>query len=175
MTGTGSATAPDTDRRPATSNPFFSASELPYGLPPFARIRHEHFRPAFERGIAEQLAEVAAVGADSDPPTFENTVAALERSGAVLRRVSAVFFNKANADTDEATQELEAEIVPRLAAHEDAVLLDPALFARLETLHEARAGLGLDGEQLRLLERHHAARVRAGARLAPSSSAGCGS
>ncbi|WEB41298.1 M3 family metallopeptidase [Streptomyces yunnanensis] len=167
MTGTGSATAPDPDRRPATSNPFFSASELPYGLPPFARIRHEHFRPAFERGIAQQLAEVAAVGADSEPPTFENTVAALERSGAVLRRVSAVFFNKANADTDEATQELEAEIVPRLAAHEDAVLLDPALFARLETLYEARAGLGLDGEQLRLLERHHAARVRAGARLGP--------
>ncbi|MFJ5675254.1 M3 family metallopeptidase [Streptomyces sp. NPDC093097] len=149
-------------------NPFFSASELPYELPPFARIRDEHFRPAFERGIAEQLAEVAAIGGAPEPPTFENTAEALERSGAVLRRVSAVFFNKANADTDEATQELEAEIVPRLAAHEDALLLDPALFARLETLYEGRAGLGLDGERLRLLERLHTARVRAGARLGPA-------
>ncbi|MFE6689736.1 M3 family metallopeptidase [Streptomyces sp. NPDC057743] len=167
----GSATASDAAGRhpdPAPPNPFFSTSELPYGLPPFARIHHEHFRPAFERGIAEQLAEVAAIGAAPGPPTFENTVEALERSGAVLRRVSAVFFNKANADTDAATQELEAEIVPRLAAHEDALLLDPALFARLEALHEARATLGLDGEQLRLLERLYAARVRAGARLGPA-------
>ncbi|MFB6534126.1 M3 family metallopeptidase [Streptomyces noursei] len=152
----------------AASNPFFTASELPYGLPPFARIRHEHFRPAFERGVDEQLAEVAAIGASPDPPTFENTVVALERSGAVLRRVSAVFFNKANADADRATQELEAEIVPRLAAHEDALLLDPALFARLAALHDGRDGLGLDEEQARLLTRHHGARVRAGARLAPA-------
>ncbi|WP_107116277.1 M3 family metallopeptidase [Streptomyces sp. NRRL F-4489] len=148
-------------------NPFFSGSELPYGLPPFERIRHEHFRPAFERGMAEQLAEVAAIGADPAPPTFENTVEALERCGAVLRRVAAVFFNKAHADTDEATQALEAEIVPRLAAHEDAVLMDPAVFARLEELYGRRERLGLDGERLRLLERHHTARVRAGARLAP--------
>ncbi|MFF0624594.1 M3 family metallopeptidase [Streptomyces sp. NPDC004296] len=151
----------------AAPNPFFSPSELPYGLPPFARIRHEHLLPAFERGITEQLAEVAAIGASPDPPTFENTVVALERSGAVLQRVCAVFFNKANADTDEATGELEAEIVPRLAAHGDALLLDPALFARLEALHGGRDGLGLDGEQLRLLARHHTARVRAGARLNP--------
>ncbi|GGU71636.1 peptidyl-dipeptidase Dcp [Streptomyces albospinus] len=152
---------------PALSNPFFTPSELPYELPPFARIRHEHFLPAFERGMADQLAEIAAIGGSGAPPTFENTVEALERSGAVLYRASRVFFNKANADTDGATQELEAEIVPRLAAHEDAVLLDPALFARLEALHEQRDRLGLDGEQRRLLERHHALRVRAGARLAP--------
>lgn len=120
--------APGAGSRPGEdpgANPFFRASELPYGLPPFARIRHEHFRPAFERGMAEQLAEVAAIGADPEPPTFENTVEALERSGAVLRRVAAVFFNKANADTDDATQALEAEIVPRLAAHEDAVPARP--------------------------------------------------
>ncbi|MGV4930034.1 M3 family metallopeptidase [Streptomyces sp. BHT-5-2] len=167
MTSAKSSETSPSEATAAGSNPFFSASELPYGLPPFARIRHEHFLPAFERGIAEQLAEVAAIGDRPEPPTFENTVVALERSGAVLRRVSAVFFNKTNADTDEATQELEAEIVPRLAAHEDALLLDPALFARLEALHEGRAGLGLDGEQQRLLERRHAERVRAGARLGP--------
>ncbi|WP_246102375.1 M3 family metallopeptidase [Streptomyces piniterrae] len=150
-----------------TSNPFFKASDLPYELPPFARIRQEHFLPAFERGMSEQLAEVAEIGARAAPPTFENTVEALERSGALLRRVGLVFHNKSSSDTDAAFQELEAEIAPRLAAHEDALLLDTALFARLDALFERSDQLSLDSEQLRLLERHHTRRVRAGARLAP--------
>ncbi len=150
-----------------TSNPFFAPSDLPYELPPFARIRNEHFLPAFVRGMDEQLAEVAAISAGAGPATFENTVEALERSGAVLDRVSRVFFNKAACDTDDEIQALEAEITPRLAAHDDALLLDPALFARLDALHERREQLGLDAEQLMLLERHHTRRVRAGARLAP--------
>ncbi|WP_329401137.1 M3 family metallopeptidase [Streptomyces lydicus] len=149
------------------ANPFFEPSDLPYALPPFARIRHEHYLPAFERGMAEQREEIAAIGSRTEPPTFENTVEALERSGAVLGRVSRVFFNKAGADTDDALQALEAELAPRLAAHDDALLLDPALFARLDALHEAREDLALDPEQVRVLERHHTLRVRAGARLAP--------
>ncbi|MFD8328467.1 M3 family metallopeptidase [Streptomyces lydicus] len=149
------------------ANPFFEPSDLPYALPPFARIRHEHYLPAFERGMAEQREEIAAIGSGTEPPTFENTVEALERSGAVLGRVSRVFFNKAGADTDDALQALEAELAPRLAAHDDALLLDPALFARLDALHEAREDLALDPEQVRVLERHHTLRVRAGARLAP--------
>ncbi|WP_078970108.1 M3 family metallopeptidase [Streptomyces natalensis] len=150
-----------------TSNPFFQPSELPYELPPFARIRQEHFLPAFERGMSEQLAEVAAIGAATEPPTFENTVEALERSGAVLGRVRRVFSNKASSDTDAAFQAIEAEIAPRLAAHDDALLLDPALFARLDALHARREQLGLDEEQSRVLERHHTLRIRAGARLTP--------
>ncbi|MFE7786124.1 M3 family metallopeptidase [Streptomyces nigrescens] len=150
-----------------TSNPFFEPSDLPYELPPFARIRNDHFLPAFTRGMADQLAEVAAIGACAGPPTFENTVEALERSGAVLGRVCRVFSNKAASDTDEEIQALEVEITPRLAAHEDLLLLDSALFGRLDALHAQREQLGLDGEQLRLLERHHTLRVRAGARLAP--------
>ncbi|MFF8900303.1 M3 family metallopeptidase [Streptomyces lydicus] len=149
------------------ANPFFEPSDLPYALPPFARIRHEHYLPAFERGMAEQREEIAAIGSRTEPPTFENTVEALERSGAVLGRVSRVFFNKAGSDTDDALQALEAELAPRLAAHDDALLLDPALFARLDALHEAREDLALDPEQVRVLERHHTLRVRAGARLAP--------
>ncbi|MFI0216187.1 M3 family metallopeptidase [Streptomyces lydicus] len=149
------------------ANPFFEPSDLPYALPPFARIRHEHYRPAFERGMAEQREEIAAIGSRTAPPTFENTVEALERSGAVLGRVSRVFFNKAGSDTDDALQALEAELAPRLAAHDDALLLDPALFARLDALYEAREDLALDPEQVRVLERHHTLRVRAGARLAP--------
>ncbi|MFI9048513.1 M3 family metallopeptidase [Streptomyces sp. NPDC053427] len=150
-----------------TVNPFFQPSELPYELPPFARIRHEHYLPAFARGMSEQLAEVGAIGACTDPVTFENTVEALERSGAVLGRVHRVFFNKTASDTDDALQAVEAEIAPRLAAHEDALLLDPALFARLDALHGQRHHIGLDAEQVRVLERHHTARVRAGARLGP--------
>ncbi|MGY5125018.1 M3 family metallopeptidase [Streptomyces nigrescens] len=149
------------------SNPFFEPSDLPYELPPFARIRNDHFLPAFTRGMADQLAEVAAIGACAGPATFENTVEALERSGAVLGRVRRVFFNKVASDTDEEIQALEVELTPRLAAHDDMLLLDAALFDRLDTLHEQREQLGLDGEQLRLLERHHTRRVRAGARLAP--------
>ncbi|MET7798876.1 M3 family metallopeptidase [Streptomyces decoyicus] len=150
-----------------TSNPFFEPSDLPYELPPFARIRNDHFPPAFARGMADQLDEVAAIGACAEPATFENTVEALERSGAVLGRVCRVFFNKAATDTDEEIQALEVEIAPLLAAHDDALLLDSVLFARLDTLFEQRGQLGLGTEQLRLLERHHTHRVRAGARLGP--------
>lgn len=150
-----------------TSNPFFEPSDLPYELPPFTRIRNDHFLPAFTRGMADQLAEVAAIGAAAEPATFENTVEALERSGAVLGRVCRVFFNKVQSDTDEEVQALEVEITPRLAAHADMLLLDPALFGRLDALYGQRERLGLDGEQLRLLERHHTDRVRAGAQLAP--------
>ncbi|MFD3417896.1 M3 family metallopeptidase [Streptomyces decoyicus] len=150
-----------------TSNPFFEPSDLPYELPPFARIRNDHFRPAFARGMADQLDEVVAIGACAEPATFENTVEALERSGTVLGRVCRVFFNKAATDTDEEIQALEVEIAPLLAAHDDALLLDSALFARLDTLFEQRGQLGLDTEQLQLLERHHTHRVRAGARLGP--------
>ncbi|MFF0294833.1 M3 family metallopeptidase [Kitasatospora sp. NPDC004614] len=148
-----------------SDNPFFSPSTLVFELPPFAEIREEHYRPAFERGMADQLAEVAAIVADPEPPTFDNTVVALERSGAVLRRVSVVFENQDSSDTTPGVQALDAEISPRLAAHSDAIHLDAALFARIDTLHRTRHELSLDAESLRLLERHHTAFVRAGARL----------
>ncbi|MFJ6215282.1 M3 family metallopeptidase [Streptomyces sp. NPDC092296] len=148
-----------------THNPFFSPSTLPYELPPFADIRDEHYQPAFERGMAEQLAEIEAIAAATEPPTFENTVVALERSGTLLRRVESAFFNQVAADTRPVLQAVEAEISPRLAAHDDAIHLDRALFDRIETLYRARADLGLDAESLRLLERYHSRFVRAGAQL----------
>ncbi|AXI77622.1 M3 family metallopeptidase [Peterkaempfera bronchialis] len=147
------------------TNPFFSASTLPYELPPFAEIREEHYLPAFERGMAEQLAEVEAVAGSAEPATFENTVVALERSGALLHRVENVFFNQSSADTSEGVQAIEAEISPRLAAHGDAILLNRPLFARIEALYQAREGLGLDAESLRLLERYRTRFLRAGAQL----------
>jgi len=152
-------------------NPFLRPSGLPYRLPPFADIREEHYLPAFALGMREQLDEVAAIAADPEPATFENTVEALERSGALLNRVSLVFFNQAASDTTEGVQSIEAEISPRLAAHNDTIHLDPALFARLDALFVRRAELGLDTEARRVLERYHADFVRAGARLSADQQA----
>ncbi|WP_329498593.1 M3 family metallopeptidase [Kitasatospora herbaricolor] len=154
-----------------SDNPFFEPSTLVYELPPFTAIREEHYLPAFERGMADQLAEIAAITADPQAPTFDNTLVALERSGALLRRVSAVFLNQSSADTNDLVDAVDAEISPRLAAHQDAIHLDAALFARIEALHERRAGLGLDAQSLRLLERHHTRFVRAGARLGAAEQA----
>ena len=119
------------------ANPFLEPSPLPFGYPDFAAIREEHFLPAFTEGMARQRAEVAAITADPAPPTFENTIVALERSGAVLRRVSAVFFVLAASSSTERIRAVEAEVAPLLAAHADAILLDPALFARIETVAQA--------------------------------------
>ena len=148
-----------------TGNPFFAESALPYRLPPFDRIDDAHYRPAFERGMAEQLEEIEAIAAQPDPPTFENTIVPLERSGRLLDRVASVFFSLASAHTNDAVNEIRNEMAPRLAAHTDAILLNADLFARVRTLHERRDSLALDAEARRLVERYHVDFVRAGARL----------
>ncbi|ERK71603.1 M3 family metallopeptidase [Leifsonia aquatica] len=149
----------------ADTNPFFSPSALPYQLPPFAEIRDEHYRPAFERGFAEQLAEVEAVTASPEPATFENTFLPLERSGGVLQRVAEVFFNKSSSDSTDFTNALEEEIAPQLAAHQDAILLNPALYARIAAVHDQLDDLGLDAESRYLVERYHTEFTLAGAGL----------
>ncbi|MFI9531698.1 M3 family metallopeptidase [Nocardia fusca] len=148
-----------------TSNPFFARSPLAYELPEFAKIGDEHYLPAFERGMAEQLAEIQAITSEVAAPTFDNVIVALERSGALLKRVSNVFGNIASSDSSAQSDAIEAEISPRLAAHRDAIDLDPGLFGRIETLYERRDELGLDKDQLRLLELYHLRFVRAGAGL----------
>ncbi|MEE4544105.1 M3 family metallopeptidase [Streptomyces sp. V4-01] len=148
-----------------TTNPFLSPSTLPYELPPFADIRDEHYLPAFERGLAEHLAEVRAIAADPRPATFDNTLVALERSGALLGRVHAAFANQASAHVTDTVRAIEPQVSAMLAEHSDAIHLDPALFARIRAVHDARDGLGLDAESLRLLERYHTRFRRAGAEL----------
>ncbi len=149
------------------TNPFLADSELPHLLPDFAAVRDEHYREAFELGMAEQLAEVAAITADTSAPTFENTIVPLERSGRVLDRVSTVFFTLTSSDTTDAIQELEEELAPKLAAHHDAIVLDPALFARVDAVHRAavEGSENLDDEQRYLVERHRTEMVLAGAAL----------
>ncbi|HVV14722.1 M3 family metallopeptidase [Amycolatopsis sp.] len=146
-------------------NPFAAASELPYGLPPFDRIADEDFAPAFEAGLAGHRAEIERIANDPAPASFDNTLVALERSGRLLNRVSSVFFNLTSSDTNPELQRLQAEIAPKLAAHHDAIHLDPRLSARVRELYERRDSLGLDEESAWLLERTHTDFQRAGAGL----------
>ena len=146
-------------------NPFFAESPLPYQLPPFDRVDDAHYQPAFERGMADQIAEIEAIAGSSDPPTFENTIVALERSGQLLNRVASTFFALSSADTNDAINAIRNEMAPRLAAHTDRMLLDAGLFARVEALYEQRAELDLDDESRRLVEEYYVDFVRAGARL----------
>jgi peptidyl-dipeptidase Dcp len=147
------------------ANPLLTRSTLPFQYPRFDQLKDSHYAPAFEQGMAEQLKEVDAVAQNSAAPTFENTVVALERSGEVLTRVNNVFFNLAAAHTNPELQKIETDIAPRLAAHTDAILLEPRLFARIETLFKQRDALDLDPEGKRVLERYHRDFVRAGAKL----------
>ena len=146
-------------------NPFFSESERPHGLPPFDQISDEHYLPAFERGMAEQLTEVDAIATSSASPTLENTLVALERSGRLLDRVATTFFILSGAHTNDAMNDVRAEIAPRLAAHTDSIQLNQTLFARVKTLYEQRDTLDLDTESRRLLDEYYTDCVRAGAKL----------
>jgi peptidyl-dipeptidase Dcp len=146
-------------------NPFFDESPLYLKLPPFDRIGDADFAPAFERGMAEQQAEIEAIAAQEDPPTLENTLVAIERSGQTLQRVSAVFFSLTSAHTNDTLEAIRSEVAPRLAAHRDRMLLNGPLFERVKALYDRRDELGLDAESHRLVERYHNDFVRAGAKL----------
>ncbi len=148
-----------------TANPLLQPSTLPFGAPHFDRIQDEHYPEAFASAMAEQRAEVHAIASASDAPTFENTVAALERTGAMLSRVASAFFCVAGAHTNDRLQQIQQEVAPQLSAHSDAIYLDPALFARVHGVFEGRSGLGLDAESQRLIEEMHEHFLRAGALL----------
>jgi peptidyl-dipeptidase Dcp len=150
---------------PPTDNPLLQPWDAPFGAPPFDRIRPEHFPPAFETALAARRAEIGTIVAETAAPTFDNTIVALERSGALLKRVSAAFFHLAGAQTSDEIERVERDVAPVLARERSAILLDDALFARVEALHQARDRLGLDPEAARTLERWRVAFTRAGAGL----------
>ncbi|WP_427018059.1 M3 family metallopeptidase [Pseudarthrobacter sp. P1] len=145
----------------ATGNPFMAASTLPYGLPDFAAIKDEHYLPAFDAGMAAQLAEIEAITANPEPATFANTVVDMERSGQLLNRVAAVFYNASSSHATEPIQAIEKEVAPRLAAHQDDIYLDAALYRRFLAVPAD----GLDAESARLLAEYLKAFTRAGAQL----------
>jgi peptidyl-dipeptidase Dcp len=154
-----------------TPNPLLQRSSLPFELPPFAGITLEHCREVILAGMAEQRAEVDAITGSPEPATFENTVVALERSGWLYGRGAAVFHNLASSVSTPRLREIERELAPLEAAHSDALRLDPALFARIDAVHEQRHELGLDAEGVRLVERYHLDFVLSGARLDESGRA----
>ena len=150
-----------------SENPFFEIWDTPFGMPPFDRIRPEHFPAAFDRGMDEQIAQIAAIVASPSPPSFGDTIEALERSGRLLDRVSRVFSNLDSSNTSPALEAVARDYAPKLAQHQTRIALDPGLFARIADLHARRSELGLAEDQMRLLERHHLRFVRAGALLNP--------
>ncbi len=144
---------------------FSKASSLPYEMPPFDQLSNGDFEPGFQAGLTEQRAEIDAIAHNPAPPTFDNTIVALERSGQTLTRVSEWFNNLTSSNTNDALDAIQVAVAPKLAAHQDAIFLDPLLYGRVKALYEARATLGLDAEDLRLLVRYHTMFVRAGAEL----------
>lgn len=157
-------TSCDTDRR-QEANPLLAAWETPYGVPPFDQIRAEHFLPAFETAMEEHLAEIEAITALTDAPTFENTLLAYDNSGRRLEQVALVFGMLAAAETNAELQAVEMEVMPLLAAHDDRISLNEQLFARIKQLYDTRKSLSLDAEQQRLLIKTYEGFVRSGALL----------
>lgn len=146
-------------------NPLLQAFTLPYGMPPFDRIRDEHYLSAYEESMARHRQEIDAITANPEAADFDNTILALERAGRDLVRVSRVFSNVNGAHTNDTLQEIQRQMAPLLAAHYDAINLDAALFDRVDQVFRQREDLGLDAESERLVERYHTAFVRSGAQL----------
>lgn len=155
-------------------NPLLAPWTTPFSVPPFDRIRPEHFAEAFEHAMREHLQEIAAIGADPAAPSFANTVEALQRSGRLLGRIGMAFSNLVVSLGGDALQDADLEMSPKLAQHGTQVSLDPALFARVDALHRRRDALGLAEDQRRLLERVHLGMVRSGAALGPDERARMG-
>src|SRR5258706_11877153 len=155
--------------RPAATasaeNPFFTESTLPFHAPPFDKIKDSDYTPAIEAGMKEQLSEIEAIANNPQPPTFANTLEAMERSGALLTRVTKVFFNLSQSNTNDAIQKIKAEEAPKLAAHSDAIYLNAKLFKRVKAIYDQRDALKLVRESRFLIERYYKAFVRAGANL----------
>lgn len=155
------------EARSGAANPLLQDWETPYGLPPFALIGDEDYLPAIKQGITELEAEIAAITDNSDAPDFNNTIVALDKAGSTLGRVRAVFGNITNTDTNDRLSALEGEIYPMLSGVSDAISFDEALFARVKTVYDARETLGLDEQDMRLIELTYRRFERAGATLSP--------
>ena len=153
------------------ANPFAHPSTLAFELPPFSLIREEHYLPAFQAGMQQQLDEVQAILTTPGDATFDNTIVALERSGKILERVSLVFFNKTSSDTNDALEAMRAEIAPKLSAHHDAIMLNPKFFARIKGLFDNRESLNLSSEDAWLLEKYYKDLIQAGAHLSDAQRA----
>jgi peptidyl-dipeptidase Dcp len=153
----------------ADANPLLTHWDAPYGLPPFEQIKPEHFLPALHSGMAQHEQQISAIALNVAVPTFENTCVALDQAGELLERIALLFSNLTSSANSDDLLAVQRQAMPLLAAHDSKIYLNAALFARLDALHIRRMQLGLDAEQLRLLERQHLDFVRAGAKLQGSA------
>ena len=159
------AVAADAPTQFGPSSPFYTPSTLPYQAPPFDKIHDDDYIPAFDAAMAEEQKEMEAIANNPAPPTFENTIVAMERSGELLRRVQGAFFTVVSANTNPTLQKVRATEAPKLAAHRDAILLNDKLFQRVSAVYNQRKSLKLDPESLRLVEYDYDQFVHAGAKL----------
>ncbi|MEE2917345.1 MAG: M3 family metallopeptidase [Candidatus Neomarinimicrobiota bacterium] len=146
-------------------NPFYTESSLYMKYPEFDKIKNKHYTPAFEKGMADHMAEIDAIAERADSPTLENTIISMEKSGALLDRVATVFFSLTSANTNDAMEKIRSEMAPKLSAHSDQILLNGKLFHRVKTIYEQRDQLGLDAESKRLVEKYYTDFIRSGANL----------
>jgi len=146
-------------------NPFYTESPLYMKYPKFDEIKNENYTPAFEKGMADHMAEIDAIAERADSPTLENTIIAMEKSGALLDRVATVFFALISANTNDEMEKIRSEMAPKLSAHSDQILLNGKLFHRVKTIYEQRDQLGLDAESKRLVEKYYTDFIRSGANL----------
>ena len=153
------------DAKFGPSNPFYAPSSLPFHAPPFDKIKDEDYQPAIEAGMAEELLEMQKIAENPAPPTFENTLVAMEKTGQLFRRALAAFRGVTGANVNPLLEKVKTDLAPKLAAHEDAIYLNAKLFARVDAVYEQRAALKLDPESSRLLEITYDNFVRAGAKL----------
>jgi len=153
------------------TNPFDAASPLPFQAPPFDKIKDSDYQPAIEAGMAQQRAEVRAIADNPAPPTFENTIVAMEKSGQLFNRVMQVFVGVTGANLSPELQKVQEIEAPKLAAHQDAIFLDTKLFQRVDTIYKQRDSLGLDAEALRLVQFYYDRFLHAGAKLSDADKA----
>ncbi len=165
MMSTSNVSAQNTDAGFGPANPFYAPSALPFHAPPFDKIRDSDYQPAIEAGMAEQLKEMRAIADNPAAPTFENTIVAMEKSGALFDRVMAAFNGVTGANTNPELEKIQEEEAPKLAAHRDAIYLDSKLFHRVAAVYDQRESMKLSGERLRLVEFYYLQFVHAGANL----------
>ena len=160
-----------TNSQETAMNPFFTAYDTPYQIPPFEKITEDHYMPAFIQGMKEQLKEIDVITNNPKPPSFENTIVELERTGETLDKVADVFFNLVSSNTNDQMDAIAAEVTPKLSAHSDAISLNKKLFSRVNSVHEQRNNLNLNTEQMRLVEETYKGFIRSGVQLDEASMA----
>ena len=154
---------PKTEAEP--KNPFLTEYTTPFQVPPFDQIKNEHYLPAFEAGMKEQLAEVEAIVSNAETPTFQNTILPFDKSGETLDRVSNVFFNLNECLTNDEMVAIAEQVLPMLSKHSDAIMMNPKLFERIDYVYQHRNEMGLDDQQIRVVEKYHQDFIRSGASL----------